>query len=149
MTNEQFESRVQFIVEQQAQFSADIQQLKEVQAEITTKHNHLTEALTMVVGVVGKLAQVQDRTDKQLSELTNKQADTDDRLNALIGVVERYFNGNGAGPKKALQNQALRAVSLRREQNVNGLLRHSSSDFSNPQTSACRVHSTRLHQSVR
>jgi predicted nucleic acid-binding Zn-ribbon protein len=93
MGNNQFERHMQFIVEQQAQFSVDIQQLKEAQAELTKKHNHLTEALTTVVGMVGKLTHAQDRTDEKLSE-------TDDRLNALIGVVERYFSGNGASTKK-------------------------------------------------
>jgi chromosome segregation ATPase len=100
MANEQFERHMQFIVEQQAQFAVDIQQLKEAQAELTKKHNHLTEALTTVVGMVGKLAEAQDRSDKKLLELTNKQAETDDRLNTLIGVVERYFSGNGASPRK-------------------------------------------------
>ena len=117
MANEQFERHMQFIVEQQAQFAVDIQQLKEAQAELTTKHNHLTEALTTVVGMVGKLteaqnrtdeklAQAQDRTDEKLLELTNKQAETDDRLNTLIGVVERYFSGNGASPRKPRSRSA-------------------------------------------
>jgi chromosome segregation ATPase len=99
MTNEQFERRMEFIVQQQAQFAVDIQQLQDAQAELTKKHNGLTDALTTVVGMVGKLATAQERTDEQLSELANKQAETDDRLNALIGVVERYFSGNGHAPK--------------------------------------------------
>ena len=117
MANEQFERHMQFIVEQQSQFAVDIQQLKEAQAELTTKHNHLTEALTTVVGMVGKLteaqnrtdeklSQAQDRTDEKLLELTNKQAETDDRLNTLIGVVERYFSGNGASPRKPRSRSA-------------------------------------------
>src|ERR1043165_9791448 len=84
MTNEQFERRMEFIVQQQAQFAVDIQQLQDAQAELTKKHNGLTDALTTVVGMVGKLATAQERTDEQLSELANKQAETDDRLNALI-----------------------------------------------------------------
>lgn len=104
MTNEQFERHMQFIVEQQAQFAVDIQQLKEAQKSEASlwreKHQSLTDAVTAVVGIVGRLAKAQDRTDEQLSKLTNKQAETDDRLNALIGVVERYFSGNGAAPKK-------------------------------------------------
>jgi hypothetical protein len=103
MTNDKFERRMQFIVEQQAQFTVDIQQLKEAQKSEASlwreKHQSLTDAVTAVVGIVGRLAKAQDRTDQQLSELTNKQAETDDRLNALIGVVERYFSGNGASPK--------------------------------------------------
>lgn len=111
MTNDQFERRMQFIVEHQAQFSADILELKETQKMEgqlwREKYDNLTDAITTIVGMVGKLAEAhqrssaaQDRTDEQLSELTNKHAETDDRLNALIGVVERYFSGNGASPRK-------------------------------------------------
>ena len=111
MTNDQFERRMQFIVEQQAQFSADILELKETQKMEgqlwREKYDNLTDAITTIVGMIGKLTEAherlsatQERTDEQLSELTNKHAETDDRLNALIGVVERYFSGNGASPKK-------------------------------------------------
>jgi len=111
MANEQFERHMQFIVEQQAQFSADILELKETQkleGQLwREKYDNLTDAITTIVGMVGKLTEsqarlfaAQERTDDQLSELTNKQAETDDRLNTLIGVVERYFSGNGASPKK-------------------------------------------------
>jgi hypothetical protein len=111
MTNDQFERRMQFIVEHQAQFSADILELKETQkleGQLwREKYDNLTDAITTIVGMVGKLTEsearlfaAQERTDEQLSELTNKQAETDDRLNTLIGVVERYFSGNGALPGK-------------------------------------------------
>ena len=110
MNNEQFERQMEFIIEQQAQFSADILELKEVQkAEAQLwreKYDNLSDAITTIVGMIGKLASAQERlasaqerTDEQLSELTNKQAETDDRLNTLIGVVERYFSGNGQRPK--------------------------------------------------
>ena len=111
MANEQFERHMQFIVEQQAQFSADILELKETQKMEgqlwREKYDNLTDAITTIVGMVGKLTEAherlsatQERTDEQLSELTSKQAETDDRLNTLIGVVERYFSGNGASPRK-------------------------------------------------
>jgi hypothetical protein len=110
MNNEQFERRMEFIVEQQAQFSAGILELKEAQkAEAQLwrdKHDNLTDAITTVVGMIGRLAdgqerltKAQERTGEQLSELTNKHAETGDRLNALIGVVERSFSGNGQKPK--------------------------------------------------
>src|SRR5258708_6550759 len=102
MNDEQFERRMEFIVEQQAQFAVDIQQLKETQkAEASLwreKYQNLTDAVTTIVGIVGRLAEAQERQSEQLSELTNKQAETDDRLNALIGVVERYFSENGKAP---------------------------------------------------
>ena len=106
MNNEQFERRMEFIVEQQTKNSVNIEKLQEAHAELTKKHNNLTDALTTVVGMIGELAsgherlsEAQRHTDEQLSELTNKQAETDDRLNVLIGVVERYFSENGRRPK--------------------------------------------------
>ena len=120
MNDEQFERRMEFIIEQQAQFSADILELKEVQkveAQLwRQKYDNLTDAIATVVGIIGRLtssqerlASAQERTDDQLSELTNKQAETDDRLNSLIGVVERYFSGNGQRPKsKPRRSQSAR-----------------------------------------
>ncbi len=102
MNNEQFQRRMEFIVEQQAQFAADIQRLTETQeAEAKLwreKHNDLTDAMTTVVGIVGKLAVAQQRTDEHLSDLTTKQAETDDRLNVFITVVERFISRNGPKP---------------------------------------------------
>lgn len=95
MNNEQFERRMEFILEQQAQFAVDIHQLKEAQTELTRKHNNLTDALTTVVGMVGKLAEGQQRTDEQISALTTRQAETDDRLNVVITAVERFISRNG------------------------------------------------------
>lgn len=103
MNNEQFERRMEFIVEQQAQFATDIQQLKETQkadAQLwREKYDNLTDAMTTVVAIVGKLAEAQQRTDEHLSELTTKQAETDDRLNVFITVVERFIGRNGRKPE--------------------------------------------------
>ena len=109
MNNEEFERRMEFIVEQQAKFTVDIQKLQEAQVELTKKHNHLTDALTAVVGMVGKLgagqeltdaklAEAQQRTDERFAELAVKHSETDERLNTLITVVERDISGNGLGP---------------------------------------------------
>ena len=101
MNNEQFERRMEFIVEQQAQFVTDIQQLKEtqkVEAQLwREKYENLTDAMTTVVGMIGKLAAGQQRTDEHLSELTARQAETDDRLNVFVTVVERLISRNGEG----------------------------------------------------
>lgn len=108
MTNEEIQKRIEFIIEQQAQFAADIQQLRETQAAdskiMKEKHNSLTEALTTVVGMIGKLSAAQERTDANVAELAEKmitladaQANTDERLNMLIGMVERYFSDGRNG----------------------------------------------------
>jgi hypothetical protein len=106
MNNEERQRQMDFIVAQQAQFAVDIQKLQETQTELTLKHNHLTEALTAVVGMVGKigaaqeltdarLAESRQRTDERLAELAVRHAETDDRLNVFVTVVERFISRNG------------------------------------------------------
>ena len=112
MNDEQFERRMEFIVEQQSQFASDIQELKEtqkVEAKLwREKYENLTDALTTVVGMVGKLAEAQQRTDEQISDLTTKQAETDDRLNAFVTVVERYISGHSNGTSRKSTSSASR-----------------------------------------
>lgn len=102
MSNEELERRMAFIVEQQAQFAGDIQQLREVQEQLQA-----TQVQTE--NVVGRLAnatlegfketnvKIDALVDSQI-KLTEAQAQTDQTLRNLIAVVDRYFrerrNGN-------------------------------------------------------
>ncbi len=95
MSEEEMQRKMEFIVNQQAQFAADIQQLQESQVR-------LTDAVITVVGVVGKLSEAQERTDaamaemaKAHAEMAKAHAETDERLNIFINVVERYISRNG------------------------------------------------------
>ncbi|CAN5236508.1 hypothetical protein BH18ACI2_BH18ACI2_25550 [soil metagenome] len=103
MSEEEMQRQMEFIVEQQAQFVTDIQRSRETQeAEAKLwreKYNGLTDALTTVVGIVGKLAErveeiaeAQKRTDAQLAETNAQLAETNERLNVFINVVERYIS---------------------------------------------------------
>ena len=44
-----------------------------------------------------QIRQAQKRTEKSLAELAISQASTDERLNCLIHVVEKYFRGKQNG----------------------------------------------------
>ncbi len=106
MSEEELNRKMEFIVEQQAQFAADIQVMREVHAADTQllkdetnllkeQYRSLSDAVTTVVGLVGGLAQsqadlvvAQRKTDEKLAELA-------ERLNIFMGVVERYIGGNG------------------------------------------------------
>jgi hypothetical protein len=112
MSNEEMEKKMEFIVEQQAKFAAEIEIQREVQA---TQGKRLSDALIAVVGIVGKLAEAQVRMQESVNRLTEAQAGTEDRvirlteaqtrteerLNILISVVERYFGGNGPAESPA------------------------------------------------
>ncbi len=102
MTDEQIEQRIEFIIEQQAQFSSDIQVLREIQAADTKmlkeQYRNLSDAVVAVVGLVGKLAEAQERTEQRVAELTEGLARTDanvaeltERLNIFIDVIEKYI----------------------------------------------------------
>lgn len=116
MREEEINRRIEFIIEQQAQFAADIQSLREVQAAdsafMRESYHTLTGAVTTLVNLVGKLAEAQERTelklaeyaartDAKLAELAEAQARTDERLNIFINVVERYISRNGGNKPEA------------------------------------------------
>ena len=99
MTPEEMERAIHFIINQQAQFVTDIQQVREVQAqfatdlqamravqaEFQTQLGKVTDATLTLIGLVGRVTEAQVRTEQRLVE-------TNDRLNTFIVTVERYIN---------------------------------------------------------
>jgi hypothetical protein len=81
MSNEEVDRRIAFIIEQQAQFASDIQQLREVQVQ--TEH------------VVARLASVTlegfKEVNAKINALVDSQMRTDENLRNLVAVVDRYF----------------------------------------------------------
>jgi hypothetical protein len=89
MNNEEFERKAAFIVEQQAQFAADIQQLQAVQAQTDSVVGRLAN-LTFA-GFNHMLAGFDDVKVK-FEALVDSQIRTDGTLRNLIAVVDRYFS---------------------------------------------------------
>ncbi len=113
MTNDEAQRKMDFIVNQQAQFSADIQRLNEL-------HTQAEERLTRIEGVVLRLANftengftnltaaqtdltnaqtdltnAQTLLDTRMAELAESQAHTEQKLNALIDIIREQRNGGG------------------------------------------------------
>ena len=101
MSNEEMNKKMEFIVEQQAQFAADIQVAREIQAQDAKLLRNLSDAVMMVVGLVGSLTEAQGRTDDRLNMLAQAQTRTEERLNVFIDVVERYISGTGGSESPA------------------------------------------------
>ena len=89
MNNEEFERRMSFIVEQQAQFAADIQQMRELQAQTEDVVGRLAHAT--LEGFRDVNAKIDSLVDSQI-RLTEAQTLTDGNLRNLIAVVDRYFS---------------------------------------------------------
>lgn len=101
MSNEEMNKKMEFIVEQQAKFAADVEILRELQEADARR---LSNGLLSLVDIVGNLTRAHLETDQSLQRLTEAQAktderlrDTDERLRILLNVVERHISGNG-GP---------------------------------------------------
>jgi hypothetical protein len=88
MNNEEFEKRMEFIIEQQAQFAVDIQQLREVQAQTESSVARLANGT--LAGFNDVSAKINVLVDSQIN-LTEAQSRTDENLRNLIAVVDRYF----------------------------------------------------------
>ncbi len=88
MNNEEFEKRMEFIIEQQAQFTADIQQLREVQAQTESIVARLANGT--LAGLNDVNAKINVLVDSQIN-LTEAQSRTDENLRNLIVVIDRYF----------------------------------------------------------
>lgn len=95
MSNEEFEKRMEFILEQQAQFTSDVQQLREAQTH--------TERVVVQTGeIVARLANVTlegfKDVNAKINALVDSQMRTEESLRNLTAVVDRYFtegrNGN-------------------------------------------------------
>jgi hypothetical protein len=107
MSEEELNKKMEFIVEHQAKFAAEMEMMCEARAAdaklFEQQHRKLSDGLLGVLDIIGGLTRAGIRTDERINSLAEDikllmeaQARTDDRLNNLI-VVERHISGNG-GP---------------------------------------------------
>ena len=100
------ERRMNFIIEQQAQFAADIQLLKERETKIFQMIEANTVAIeansTMIrqlvdvsLSLVRNLEETDRRLGARIDQLAESQAHSDRRLDALIDVVDKLTRRNG------------------------------------------------------
>ncbi|MGH9327312.1 MAG: hypothetical protein ACRD2B_11610 [Terriglobia bacterium] len=103
MTPEEIDRHFEFIIKQQAQFAADVQEINatlKVQSDLLVKQNG---AIVFIVDSLGKLAEAQrqseERWEKRWEDLGQAQKETEERLNAFITFVEKYISAHGNGHK--------------------------------------------------
>jgi phage tail tape-measure protein len=98
MSNEEMNKKMEFIVEQQAKFGADIEILREIQAADARR---LGDGLLSMMDIVGHLTRTQIRTEETVNTLALAQAQTEERLTILINIVERHMGENGGAESRA------------------------------------------------
>lgn len=94
MTNEEMQSMMQFIVEQQAQFSVNMEVLRESQAHTDQTVRALTTQVEQLTTQVEQIARQQIHINEVVAVIADAQQHTDERLNALIDIVQGERNGS-------------------------------------------------------
>jgi chromosome segregation ATPase len=91
-----FESWKDLMAEQQAQFWADLRAIEAQQAETAKRSEEDRQNIARLVDVCMSLANHGEETDRRIRELRDAQAETGQRLNALIDVVDKLVKRNGS-----------------------------------------------------
>ncbi len=99
--DEKIQRQMDFIVEQQAQFSVDIEKIQRsigtLESVVTLLANASLNRLEENEEKIALLIDAQLRTEQKIEKLTESQQSTDERLNAVIFMFEKFIsreNGN-------------------------------------------------------
>lgn len=104
MTNEDLERKIEFIIEHQAQFTTDIQQLGDGLQQLRDTQAQTEQVVTRLANVTFQaLKDVNSKIDALVDShirLTESQSRTDENLRNLIAVVDRYFRDRNGDSKR-------------------------------------------------
>ena len=99
MSNEDFERRMEFILEQQAKFEENFAKQQEYDALVNARMDRIDKQIAELVGFTGVLRDAliglthhAERHDREMADLVARGKETDARLNALILIVERHLS---------------------------------------------------------
>lgn len=92
MTNEEIQRTMEFVIRQQETFSENMELLREAQAKGESRISRLEGAFVTLFNTVSKMSDTVGELSKSQRNLIESQARTDERLNSLINVVERYIS---------------------------------------------------------
>ena len=109
MTNEEWDRKAEFLLNQQAKFDADMQELKEAQkiseqkiAKVGEKAEQALEAVSQLTQLTTELITTMSkgfrtafnrmkRTDEKIDALVDSQIRTDEKLRDLTALFERHI----------------------------------------------------------
>ena len=107
MDDEKLEKTIEFILNNQAQFTVDIQKLQEANKDAEKRVSILERAtvnffnaLTETNKNIGLVAEKVDLITDKVDKLADFQKETDERLNAVILMAEKFFSGENGNSKR-------------------------------------------------
>jgi DNA repair exonuclease SbcCD ATPase subunit len=93
MNSEEIQKTMEFILEQQAQFAANIQKLQEERMHDGSRIKRLEESFQLLVQLAQSTDTRLDTLESNMATLAEAQTHTDERLSALIDIVREGRNG--------------------------------------------------------
>ncbi len=107
MDDKKLEKTIEFILNNQAQFTVDIQKLQEANKDAEKRVSileraavNLFNALTETNKNIGSVAEKVDLITNKVDKLADFQKKTDERLDAVILMAEKFFSGENGNSKK-------------------------------------------------
>jgi chromosome segregation ATPase len=106
MTNEEIQRTMEFIIKHQESFSKNMELLRESQTKSESRTSRLEGAFVTLYNTVSKLSETVGQLSESQKSLIESEARTDERLNSLINVVERYISeGRNGGPRPSCNDK--------------------------------------------
>lgn len=110
MANEEMQRTIQFILEHQAQLFTSLESLKEIvrmqssqiaqhSAQIAEHSAQIAQHSAQIAENSSQISSLRDLLLRTLRIIEEQGRQTDERINALVLVVERYFS-NGRKPSE-------------------------------------------------
>jgi hypothetical protein len=102
MTHEEMERTMRFILEQQAQFASNQQGVEERVTRLEKNMSELQANVSDLQTNMSQMARTQAHVNEVLAAMLETHRHTEEKLDAFIGVLERYISegrngGGGAG----------------------------------------------------
>jgi septation ring formation regulator EzrA len=104
MTEEERERLLEFILQSQANSEVRLQKLEEMHLKLEESHqksdarmSRLEKAFVTSFNIVTEIAEAQKSLTAEVKELRAAQAETAEKLDIFINVLERYISGEGNG----------------------------------------------------
>jgi septal ring factor EnvC (AmiA/AmiB activator) len=90
MTSEEADKKIEFILQMQAQFEANLGRLEANLARSESNIDKLRESQATLTGAAIRITELMEQSQKQSDQ---RFRGLDERLNALITVVEKHITG--------------------------------------------------------
>jgi acyl transferase domain-containing protein len=95
--NDDTQKTMQFILEQQAQFAVNLQKTEERVTRLEENMSEMARAQSELARAQTEMARSQTHMNEVVAVMADTHKHTEEKLDAFIGVLERYISSNENG----------------------------------------------------